>query len=225
MSNFLVYPPTLSEPPIRPRNMKLSRHGPIITFSGSCRALPAPLFWTPLHTYRISLKSRRGEILFQGSVWCGDNSRAARFRGRRLQRSIRTHVHSFNSYMHVKCPCAYGNCCRPLTMRRDFEGGVYWDELADRCGDISRAAGFRGAARFRGNTVSMVGRSTISQFHLTNLPPHRRNWIHLFSSPLLHEGCNNRSTVYLAFNLVNPHTCNNWGTLQKRPLEFGYWDH
>ena len=109
------------------------------------------------HTYRISSKSRRGEILFQGSVWCGDNSRAARFRGRRLQRSIRTHVHSFNnkpSCMHVKCPCAYGNFCRPLTMRRDFEGGVYWDEMADRCGDISRAAGFRGAARFRGNTVA-----------------------------------------------------------------------
>ena len=109
--------------------------------------------------YRISSKSRRGEILFQGSVWCGDNSRAARFRGRRLQRSIRTHVHSFNnkpSCMHVKCACAYGNCCRPLTMRRDFEGGVYWDELADRCGEISRAAGFRGAARFRGNTVAML---------------------------------------------------------------------
>ena len=45
------------------------------------------------YNYRISSKSRRGEILFQGSVWCGDNSRAARFRGRRLQRSIRTHVH------------------------------------------------------------------------------------------------------------------------------------
>ena len=81
---------------------------------------------------------------------------AATIRGRRLQRSIRTHVHSFNnkpSCMHVKCPCAYGNCCRSLTMRQDFEGGVYWDKLADRCGDISRAAGFRGAARFRGNTV------------------------------------------------------------------------
>ena len=55
--------------------------------------------------------------------------------------------------MHVKCPCAYGNCCQPLTMRRDFEGGVYWDKLADRCGNISRAVGFRGAARFWGNTV------------------------------------------------------------------------
>ena len=41
-------------------------------------------------------------------------------------------------------------------MWRDFEGGVYWDELADRCGDISRAVGFRGAARFRGNTVSLL---------------------------------------------------------------------
>ena len=27
--------------------------------------------------YRISSKSCRGEILFQGPVWCGDNSRAA----------------------------------------------------------------------------------------------------------------------------------------------------
>ena len=27
--------------------------------------------------YRISSKSRRGGILFQGSIWCGDNSRAA----------------------------------------------------------------------------------------------------------------------------------------------------
>ena len=41
-------------------------------------------------------------------------------------------------------------------MRRDFEGGVYWDKLAGRCGDISRAAGFRGAARFRGNTVCVT---------------------------------------------------------------------
>ena len=38
-------------------------------------------------------------------------------------------------------------------MRQDFEGGVYWDELAEICSEISRAAGFRGAARFRGNTV------------------------------------------------------------------------
>ena len=35
-------------------------------------------------------------------------------------------------------------------MWQDFEGGVYWDELADRCGDISMAMGFRSAV---GNTV------------------------------------------------------------------------
>ena len=71
----------------------------------------------------------------------------------------------------------------------------------------------------------MVGHSTISLFHLTNLPPYRVYRVHLFSSPLLHEGCNNRSSVYLDFSLFNPHTCNNWsGTLQNGCLEFGYWD-
>ena len=109
--------------------------------------------------YRISSKSRRGEILFQSTVWCGDNSRAARFRGRRLQRSIRTRVHRSNNKPIV---CMYNarahtyERCRPFTMRRDFEGGVYWHELAETCGEISRAAGFRGAARFRGNTVATV---------------------------------------------------------------------
>ena len=42
---------------------------------------------------------------------------------------------------------------RPRTMRQDFEGGVY-----EICGDISRAAGFRGAAKFRGNTVPVTCR-------------------------------------------------------------------
>ena len=37
------------------------------------------------------------------------------------------------------------------TMSEQFEGGIYWDELAERCCNISRVAGFRGAA---GNTVS-----------------------------------------------------------------------
>ena len=55
--------------------------------------------------------------------------------------------------MHVKCACTYRYYCQALTMRRDFEGGVCWDKLADRCSDISRAAGSRGVARFRGNTV------------------------------------------------------------------------
>ena len=38
-------------------------------------------------------------------------------------------------------------------MRRDFKGGVYWDEYAETCGEISGAAGFRGAVRFQENTV------------------------------------------------------------------------
>ena len=42
----------------------------------------------------------------------------------------------------------YGNSCQPLTMRLDFEGGVYWDELTDRCSIdntwISDVATFRG---------------------------------------------------------------------------------
>ena len=38
-------------------------------------------------------------------------------------------------------------------MWRDFEGGIYWDELAEICGDISRAARFQGVARFRGKTA------------------------------------------------------------------------
>ena len=38
-------------------------------------------------------------------------------------------------------------------MQRDFKRSVYLDELAAICGEISRAAGFRGVARFRRNTV------------------------------------------------------------------------
>ena len=38
-------------------------------------------------------------------------------------------------------------------MRQDFKGSIYWDELAEICGEISRVAGFQDAARFQGNTV------------------------------------------------------------------------
>ena len=41
-------------------------------------------------------------------------------------------------------------------MLRDSEGGGYWDGLAEIFGEISKAAGFRGAARFRGNTVFVL---------------------------------------------------------------------
>ena len=41
-------------------------------------------------------------------------------------------------------------------MQRDFEGVVYWNEVAEICGEISRVAGFRGVARFRRNTVTRI---------------------------------------------------------------------
>ena len=48
--------------------------------------------------------------------------------------------------------------CQPYTMWRNFEGSIYWDELAEIHvrGDISRAVGFRRAAKFRGNTLLTV---------------------------------------------------------------------
>ena len=38
--------------------------------------------------------------------------------------------------------CTYGCHCRLRTMWRDSEGDVYWDELAETCGEILMAAGF-----------------------------------------------------------------------------------
>ena len=69
-----------------------------------CTASARQIKYTAQEAYRISLKSRHGEILFQRPVWWGNNSRVARFRGRRLQRSIRTRVHCSNDKlicMHV----------------------------------------------------------------------------------------------------------------------------
>ena len=38
-------------------------------------------------------------------------------------------------------------------MQRHFEGGVYWNQLAEIYGEMSRAVGFRGVVRFRGIMV------------------------------------------------------------------------
>ena len=57
--------------------------------------------------YRTSSKSCHGEILFQGPVWCDNNSRAARFQGRCLQRLILMHVHSFDNKPFV---CTHNAC-------------------------------------------------------------------------------------------------------------------
>ena len=110
------------------------------------------IYTCTLYMHCISSKSHSGEILFQGPIWCRDNLRVARFRGQRLQGSIRTRVHCFNN----KPICIHLYCCRPFTMWQDFEGGVYWVELAEICGEISRVAGFRGVVRFRGNMVHYI---------------------------------------------------------------------
>ena len=52
--------------------------------------------------------------------------------------SIIMYAHIYNARVHTHI----------VVDRRDFEGGVYWDELAEICGKISRAVGFQGAARF-----------------------------------------------------------------------------
>ena len=58
---------------------------------------------------------------------------------------------------------------------------------------------------------SIVSHSRISSLHLANLHSCRHYQIYLFSSPLLHEGYNNRSTVHLGCDMFNPHSCNNNG--------------
>ena len=53
----------------------------------------------------------RGRLDFEGGVYRD-----------RYARTYTASIIILRSCMHA---CAYGNCCRPLTMRRDFEGGVY----------------------------------------------------------------------------------------------------
>ena len=58
--------------------------------------------------------------------------------------------------------CTYNACehtyivVNPIPMRQDFKGGVCWDELAEICGNILRAAGFQGAVRFRGSMIFVL---------------------------------------------------------------------
>ena len=53
-------------------------------------------------------------------------------------------------------------------MRQNFKGGIYLDELAEICSEISRAAGFRGAVRFFNDTIQLRKFSpgeSFRQFH------------------------------------------------------------
>ena len=47
----------------------------------------------------------------------------------------------------------------------------------------------------------MVGHSRVPPLHLPDLNSYRRYWIHLFTSPLLHERCDNWSIVHLDIGL------------------------
>ena len=71
----------------------------------------------------------------------------------------------------------------------------------------------------------MVSHSRISSLHLPNLHSCRHYRIYLFSSSLLHEGYNNRSTVHLGSDMFNPHRCSNSSVPQKGPLDFMKGDH
>ena len=100
---------------------------------------------------RISLKSRHGDIYFKPPFSAATIRRQlARFHEWHLQRTPCMHIHSINSRpicMHALYTCTYIYRCRPFTMWQDFEGGIYWDKLAETCCDILRVVGFRGVAR------------------------------------------------------------------------------
>ena len=74
-----------------------------------------------------------------------------------VYRDRHAHMHTASIISLFVCiynACAYAcKSCWPFTMQWDFEGGIYWDELAETCGNISRVVGFWGVARFRGNMV------------------------------------------------------------------------
>ena len=104
---------------------------------------------------------------------------ATTIQGRRLQRSTCTRVHSFNNKpicMHVKCAYTYVN---PLP-----------------CGKISRAAGFWGVARFRGNTVFSPQRVHVMQPNASTIDQELRT-IPFLNSQLL-DGLNSELPAYLA---------------------------
>ena len=85
------------------------------------------------------------EILFQGPVQYGDNSRAA-------STEINKHACSFdNQHCHpfvcVNIAPAYIYIGQPFTMWQYFKGGIYWGDLPES------------AAKFRGKMVSELDES------------------------------------------------------------------
>ena len=63
-------------------------------------------------------------------------------------------MHTASILSPFVCICAYVCHYQPFTMQQDFEGGVYWDELAVICSGI-----FEGGRILRcgGNMIHPVG--------------------------------------------------------------------
>ena len=91
---------------------------------------------------QLGVATIQGRLDFEGSVY---RDRHAHMRIASIM-SLSVCMYNAHAHMHYSW--------RSFTMWRDFEGSVYWDEFAETCGDISRVAGFQGAVRFRGNTVT-----------------------------------------------------------------------
>ena len=84
---------------------------------------------------RFYIKAQFGAVtIFEGGVYSDQHARTAS-------------IVSLSECTYNVCAHMYYSW-QSITMQQDFEGGVYWDEFPEKCGDISRAVGFRGAARF-----------------------------------------------------------------------------
>ena len=104
----------------------------------------SPLWEVPL--YHISMKSCQG-YLFQGPIECSDNPRVDRFaRAMSMVMEMYKHAHMQLLIMSPLYACIM--CVRVhlllwiFTMWQDFNGSIYWDELAEICGDILSGVGF-----------------------------------------------------------------------------------
>ena len=70
----------------------------------------------------------------------------------------------------------------------------------------------------------MVGHSRVLPLHLPDLHSHRHCWIYLLASPLLHERCDNWSTVHLDVSLPSSQ-CGYCSAVQTSPLHLGWRNH
>ena len=103
--------------------------------------------------YNNSLKPNCGEIIFQGPVWCGDNSGQLDIKGgicRGQQRCGCDNQHC-SPCVHMNIACAHTHIavdplqCSKIS-RVEFIGMIYMPEST--CGDLLWVAIIQGAVRF-----------------------------------------------------------------------------